>query len=247
MALSGGLAVFVEPLGWQAPVGDPGDALGIALALPLLLIGPPLVVAGAGPAGRPLGGDLSFGRLGLAYFLQGLGYIVSGTFAVRAVQQTPALADWAPWVWVATGLAAAPSAWLWAAVARRLGSRWALVAAFMLQAAGMALPAVSSSAWAAHGRRAPLRRHLHGHRHHDAGGGPPAHAGGGGAGGRLAHRGLRRGADHRPDGGRLAHPRRSATRGRRCSRRPARWRVGGLVLVGGRQPALALHRARAAS
>jgi len=148
MALSGALAAFVGPLGWQAPWVILA-VLSAALALPLLLVGPPLVVAGKAQAAGPSSGDLSFGRLGIAYFLQGLGYIVSGTFAVRAVQQTPALADWAPWVWVATGLAAAPSAWLWAAVARRLGSRWALVAAFLLQATGMALPAVSSAAWGA--------------------------------------------------------------------------------------------------
>ena len=147
MALSGLLAAFVNPLGWQLP----WLLLAIlcaGLAVPALLLGPPLVVAGRA-APEPAPGDVGFGRLAIAYFLQGLGYIVSGTFAVRAVQQTPGLAAWAPWVWVATGVAAAPSAWFWAAASHRLGSRRALVAAFWSQALGMALPAVSSSGWAA--------------------------------------------------------------------------------------------------
>ena len=51
------------------------------------------------------GGGVSLGRLGAAYFLEGLGYIVSGTFAVAAVQRRPELVAWAPWVWVAAGVA----------------------------------------------------------------------------------------------------------------------------------------------
>jgi MFS family permease len=94
---------------------------------------------------------LGFGlvRLSAAYFLEGLGYIVSGTFAVAAVRRTPGLEPLAPWTWVLTGLAAAPSALLWSAMGRRTGLRRALVLAHLTQAVGMALPSLSSSAAAA--------------------------------------------------------------------------------------------------
>jgi MFS family permease len=148
IALSGAVAALVVPAGWQAPWLLLAAAAA-ALSVPALLLGPPLTVARA-VAPRPAApGDVSFPRLAVSYFLEGLGYIVSGTFAVRAVQRSPGLEGWAPWVWVAAGLAAAPSAIVWGAVARRLGSRRTLVAAFWTQALGMALPAISGAAWAA--------------------------------------------------------------------------------------------------
>jgi MFS family permease len=88
-------------------------------------------------------------RLSISYFLEGLGYIVSGTFAVAAVQRSPGLEGLAPWVWVAAGLAAIPSALVWSAMARRVGARRALVWAFALQGAGMAVSGVFSSLAAA--------------------------------------------------------------------------------------------------
>ena len=73
-------------------------------------------------------GGLTFRLLAAAYFLEGFGYIVSGTFAVTAVQHTPGLERWAPWVWVAAGVADAPSALLWNRMADRFGAPRALVA-----------------------------------------------------------------------------------------------------------------------
>ncbi len=148
IALSGAVAALTLPAGWQVPWLVLGG-LAAALALPGLLMAPgeaaarPPEVAGGGEDG------VTFGRLAAAYALEGLGYIVSGTFAVRAVQRSPGLEGWAPWVWVAAGLAAAPSAAVWSAAARRLGARRALVLAFAAQALGMAVPALSTAPWAA--------------------------------------------------------------------------------------------------
>jgi len=142
---------------------------GIAWSTPWLLLGagaaalaaPAWSLAAPGRQARPAeqaeqaeqaaspSEPIPFGRLATAYFLEGLGYIVSGTFAVVSVQRLPGLESWAPWVWTAAGLAAAPSAVLWGAVSRRHGARRALIAAFVVQAAGMAIPALSSTAWAA--------------------------------------------------------------------------------------------------
>lgn len=148
IALSGAVAAGATGVAWPVPWLLLG-AVSAALAAPAWWQARPAVrPAGAKPASAA-GDGVSPGRLGAAYFLEGLGYIVSGTFAVAAVQRRPELSAWAPWVWVAAGLAAAPSAVLWGAMARRVGSRKALVAAFVAQAAGMSLPALSSSAWAA--------------------------------------------------------------------------------------------------
>ena len=149
MALSGTLAALLPPSPWQLAWLVLG-AVGVPLALPALFMPQRPEAprpADAGTAATAEG--LSLGRLGAAYFLEGLGYIVSGTFAVTAVQHTPGLEPWAPWVWVAAGLAAAPSAVLWGRVARALGGRRALRLAFAVQAAGMALPALSEAPAAA--------------------------------------------------------------------------------------------------
>ncbi len=92
--------------------------------------------------------DRRFAMLFASYTLEGIGYIVAGTFLVAAIKQTSSgwLGDGA---WLFVGLAAAPSAALWA----WLGARWShpklLVVALTLQAVGIALPAVAGGATAA--------------------------------------------------------------------------------------------------
>jgi MFS family permease len=78
-----------------------------------------------------------------SYSLEGVGYIIAGTFLVAAIDQ-----DAPGWVgsgaWVLVGLAALPSAALWA----WLGHRWSrpslLMALLLIQAVGIALPALIS-------------------------------------------------------------------------------------------------------
>jgi len=73
----------------------------------------------------------------VAYFLEGLGYVAPATFLVAIVAATPGLKGFAPYSWVAVGLAAIPSTIFWPHLARRIGNREALLAAFVLQAAGI--------------------------------------------------------------------------------------------------------------
>jgi MFS family permease len=147
IALSGTLAAVMPGASWQRPwlllAG-----ISAVLAAPAFFMSPGAVEPRP-QVTRATTGGLTLRRLAAAYFLEGFGYIVSGTFAVTAVQHTLGLEGWAPWVWVATGLAAAPSAIVWNWIARRIGSRRALVAAYGAQAIGMALPAFSSSLGAA--------------------------------------------------------------------------------------------------
>jgi MFS family permease len=72
-----------------------------------------------------------------AYFLEGLGYIVTATFLVAIVKQTPGLSGYASASWVVVGLSAAASPLCWQTVAARIGRREALTAAYLIQAAGM--------------------------------------------------------------------------------------------------------------
>jgi MFS family permease len=87
--------------------------------------------------------------LGVAYFLDGAGYIVAGTFLVAIVATVPGLADLGAGAWVLAGVAGAPSAVLWTRVGGRLGSVSALTLAYVLQAVGLALPVISASALSA--------------------------------------------------------------------------------------------------
>jgi predicted MFS family arabinose efflux permease len=82
-----------------------------------------------------------FAALFLCYTLEGVGYIVAGTFLVAAIEQSSP--GWlGKCAWVVVGLAAAPSAALWAWLSGRFTHPDLLVAALLLQAAGIALPAV---------------------------------------------------------------------------------------------------------
>jgi MFS family permease len=83
------------------------------------------------------GGLHSLWLLAAAYFLEGLGYIVTATFLVAIIAMTPGLEAFAPYSWVAVGLAAVPSTMLWPYLARRIGNQSALLAAYALQIAGI--------------------------------------------------------------------------------------------------------------
>ncbi len=79
--------------------------------------------------------------LASGYFLEGLGYIILGTFLVAAVS-----ADGPEWTgpasWVLVGAAAAPSTALWALARRRFRTETLLAAALVLQVVSALLPAL---------------------------------------------------------------------------------------------------------
>ena len=75
--------------------------------------------------------------LAIGYFCEGLGYIVTATFLVAIIALTPGLEHFAPYSWVAVGLAAVPTTIIWPYLGRRFGNRKALLGAYALQAAGI--------------------------------------------------------------------------------------------------------------
>jgi MFS family permease len=101
---------------------------------------PPVRPAAAEPAPRT---RRWFSALFVGYTLEGVGYIIAGTFLVAAIGQRSS--GWAgSGAWILVGLAAVPSPVLWA----RLGHRWSrpglLLAALLVQAAGIALPGLAN-------------------------------------------------------------------------------------------------------
>lgn len=97
---------------------------------------------GAAAASPPKPVRFPLALLAAAYFCEGLGYIVTGTFLVVVVKGTPGIADYANLSWVLVGLAALPSAAAWSWIGEHKGYLPALVAAHLVQAIGVALPAV---------------------------------------------------------------------------------------------------------
>ncbi|MCQ8193934.1 YbfB/YjiJ family MFS transporter [Streptomyces rugosispiralis] len=141
IALSGLTVVAVQQAGsWQL-------AWAACAALTVLLSAAawglaPCAAAGAatGPAERPRTRRW-FTALLASYLLEGIGYIIAGTFLVAALQQG------APgWIgsgsWIVVGLAALPSCALWMRLARRASRPALLTISLSLQAIGIALPAL---------------------------------------------------------------------------------------------------------
>lgn len=100
-------------------------------------------ISGAGPRTHRW-----FTVLFALYTLEGIGYIVAGTFLVAAIDHSSP-----GWVgsgaWVLAGLAAMPSSALWAWLAHRWSRPDLLAAALVIQAAGIALPAMIGGVTAA--------------------------------------------------------------------------------------------------
>ncbi|MCZ9880340.1 YbfB/YjiJ family MFS transporter [Arthrobacter sp. B2a2-09] len=106
---------------------------------------PPVSTTTVTPTPTHPGPLLWFVLILISYSLEGVGYIVAGTFLVAAIDQSaPGLigAD----AWTLVGLAALPSTAFWAWLAYRFSRATLLVAALVAQAIGIALPALFAGA-----------------------------------------------------------------------------------------------------
>jgi predicted MFS family arabinose efflux permease len=151
VALSGAIvAAVVGPWGWDGGWA----AIGVAAVLlaPICWVGlkepDHASAAHASTPKKSSSGTASgfpMSMLLAAYLCEGLGYIVSGTFLVAIVASIPALSALAPQTWIVVGLAGVAAAPLWTAIASRIGLAWALIAAYVVQAISIVLPAASHS------------------------------------------------------------------------------------------------------
>ncbi|MEO4053810.1 YbfB/YjiJ family MFS transporter [Solibacillus sp. CAU 1738] len=83
----------------------------------------------------------------LAYGLEGLGYIITGTFLVDIIYNIEGLRAYAGYSWVVAGLAAVPSAPIWVTLMTKLSPIKAMSIAYILQVIGIVLPVFSQTAW----------------------------------------------------------------------------------------------------
>jgi MFS family permease len=152
IALSGALVLMLPATaGWRAAwwMASLSAAILSAAAWVMCRTSQPAVVAvRAAPPAPHRRFNRRFAILFASYTLEGIGYIIAGTFLVAAIKQNSP--DWlANGAWLFVGVAAAPSAALWAWLTGRWTHRTLLVAALVLQAAGIALPAVAGGSAAA--------------------------------------------------------------------------------------------------
>lgn len=82
-----------------------------------------------------------------AYALEGLGYIITGTFIVDIVYNIEDLKGFASYTWVIVGLSAVPAAPIWMAMMAKFHAIHCLFIAYILQVIGIVLPVVSQTAW----------------------------------------------------------------------------------------------------
>jgi len=146
IALSAAL-VFVLPTnaGWRAAWWTAAALAAVlsAAAFSMRPVAAPVIVATPNMPRHNV--NRPFALLFVSYTLEGIGYIIAGTFLVAAVaQHSPGwLGNGA---WLVVGLAAIPSAALWGALSSRYSHPVLLTAALLLQAAGIALACTVSGA-----------------------------------------------------------------------------------------------------
>lgn len=83
----------------------------------------------------------------LSYGLEGLGYIITGTFLVDIIHNIPSLQAYSSYSWVIVGLAAIPSAPVWTVLLEKFSAIKILFVAYILQVVGILLPVFAQTVW----------------------------------------------------------------------------------------------------
>lgn len=145
IALTGLLVLAVRPfLGWQSMW-----LVSAALTVVLLLPAWSLDIQPGRRAGKAtIRSKGAWRALLVSYFLEGLGYIVIGTFLVAAISDQRGQVVGA-WIWVVVGAAAVPATVLWGIAARRWSPAVAMPIALVAQCVSAVLPALTTAVWPA--------------------------------------------------------------------------------------------------
>ena len=83
--------------------------------------------------------------LTVAYFTEGVGFVVQATFLPDIIDAIPGLEGWGSRTWTMVGLAGIPSCILWMRLAHRFGSIKVIILAMSLQVIGILLPTFTSN------------------------------------------------------------------------------------------------------
>ncbi|HAR6104501.1 TPA: YbfB/YjiJ family MFS transporter [Staphylococcus pseudintermedius] len=84
----------------------------------------------------------------IAYFCEGAGYIITGTFLVAIVKTMPTLSEYAALSWMFVGLGAIPATVLWSMIGQRIGICLSVILAFLLQIVAVLMPVFTVNAFA---------------------------------------------------------------------------------------------------
>ncbi|WP_187969922.1 YbfB/YjiJ family MFS transporter [Aquibium microcysteis] len=133
-------SLHLADAGWRAAwLGAAVVSLVAFSVVYLMATGGPVQAGGAAAAVREpaLPRSPALTRLILAYGFFGAGYIVTATFLVAIVRQGGQAPLFESTVWLVTGLAAAPSVWLWGKVVRRVGLTATFAVGCLVEAVGV--------------------------------------------------------------------------------------------------------------
>lgn len=146
IALSGIFVPMFDSIGgWQASwqgLALGGSILGIVAWLTLAKESSHVSGRGQVTTQNCFVRDYKWYVLLISYGLEGIGYIITATFIVQMTKAIPELSHIANQSWILIGLAAAPSTYLWAQIAKRTNCKLSLMLAFGLQALGIFLPII---------------------------------------------------------------------------------------------------------
>jgi MFS family permease len=140
IAASGVLVLVLRHGAWQDSWRSAAE-LGAVLSVAAWPLRPSATDDGGTDPGTRPAGRRWFTSLLLAYTLEGVGYIIAGTFLVAAIDQTVSTTLGSS-AWIIVGVAAVPSAALWAGLSRIWSRPTLLAVALSAQAVGIALPAL---------------------------------------------------------------------------------------------------------
>ncbi|OCL84252.1 YbfB/YjiJ family MFS transporter [Arcobacter porcinus] len=81
----------------------------------------------------------------MAYFAEGIGFVVQATFLPDIINNLPGLEGYGSITWTLVGLAGIPSCIIWMLLAHRFGSSNIIIIALLLQAVGILIPVFSAN------------------------------------------------------------------------------------------------------
>jgi predicted MFS family arabinose efflux permease len=137
-------AAHAGGMGWRSLWVVSGMLAAVAAVVAVILLPPaPLRRPSAAGSGDPAAASKPASvRMIVAYGLFGFGYVITATFLVTIVRQSPGIRPLEPWIWLLFGLAAVPSVPLWQWLGQRTGLTRAFAAAAIVEAAGVAAASV---------------------------------------------------------------------------------------------------------
>lgn len=80
-----------------------------------------------------------------AYFTEGIGFVIQGTFLPTIIKSIEGMEDYAALSWLAVGLAGIPSSIIWMRLAYKYGSVNIIIIAMSLQVIGILIPTIFTS------------------------------------------------------------------------------------------------------